>query len=139
LFCATPAVWVVYFVNAMEVGCGMMSFFLIFQANFAKYVHGFLKMAAGVALMRACDYCLLASCLILIPVIARLVISVCGKSSIAVCFARASALSFPVTSSCPGTQKIEIVAPLEMTSLQALSNRVARLAQVCQRGWAGNR
>jgi hypothetical protein len=34
----------------------MMSFFLVFQANFAKYVLGFLKMAAGVALMRACDY-----------------------------------------------------------------------------------
>jgi hypothetical protein len=118
---------------------GVLSFFLVFQANFSEYVPGFLRIAGGVALMRACDYCLLSSCLILISVIARLVISVCEKSSIAACFARASALSFSVTSSCSATQKMEIVAPLEMTTLQALSNGVARLAQVCQRGCAGDR
>jgi hypothetical protein len=80
-------------------------------------------MAAGVALMRAYDYCLLASCLILISVIARLVISVCGKSSIAACFARVSALLFSVMFSCSGTHEMEIVAPLEMTTLQTLMQR----------------
>jgi hypothetical protein len=73
--------------------------------------------------MSARDHCLLASCLILIPVIGRLVISVCGKSSIAAGFARASALLFLVTFSCPETQRIEIVAALEMTSLQAMMQR----------------
>jgi hypothetical protein len=105
----------------------MMSFLLVFQVNFAEYVLGFLRMAAGVAL-NAQDYCLLASCLILILVIARLVISVCGKSRIATIFARASALSFPVRSSCSGTQTMEMVAPLRMIFLQAL---MQRSCQVC--------
>jgi hypothetical protein len=61
----------------------MMSFFLVFQANFSEYVLGFLRMAAGVALMSACNHCYLTSCLIFIPAIARLVISACEKSSIA--------------------------------------------------------
>jgi hypothetical protein len=98
----------------------MMRVFLDFQANFAEYVLGFLRMATRVALMSTQDHCLLASCLILITVIARLVISVCGNSRIATFFARASALSFPVMSSCSGTQTMEMVAPLRMISLQAL-------------------
>jgi hypothetical protein len=116
----------------------MMSFLLVFHANFAKYVLGFLRMAARVALMSACDHCLLASCLILISVIARLVISVCGKSSVVACFASASALLFPVTSSCPGTQKMEMVSPLEMTFLQALMQQsyqaCANLSEGVRRG-----
>jgi hypothetical protein len=63
-----------------------MSFFLVFHANFAEYVLGFLKMAARVALMSACDHCLLKSYLILIPVIARRVISVCKCKRLDLCW-----------------------------------------------------
>jgi hypothetical protein len=43
-------------------------------------------MAARVALMSACDHCLLRSYLILIPVVARLVISVCRCKRLDLCW-----------------------------------------------------